>query len=73
MKATVNGFAMIVLPPNISVEEAEVLFSEVLKNCVQNLLRFLLLTLTMKHLQVFLMLMTYSSQVKLEYYLQTIC
>lgn len=66
MKATVNGLAMIVLPPNISVEEAEVLFSEVLKNCVQNLLRFLLLTLTMKHLQVFLMLMTYSSQVKLE-------
>lgn len=31
MKATVNGLAMIVLPPNISVEEAEVLFSEVLK------------------------------------------
>ena len=31
MKTTVNGLAMIILPPNISVGEAEILFSEVLK------------------------------------------
>lgn len=73
MKTTVNGLAMIILPPNISVGEAEILFSEVLKKLRLESAKISTINANNEAFASILMLMTYSSQVKLEYYLQIIC